>query len=647
MKLFFLLILNFTVAFAQSNLDSLLKNIAGQSDTAKIRILTDKCWENRGKNPQFAIECANEAVKIAEKLKNRSLQAKAVNLLGVVNRNLGNYDKALRNYKQALQLAEEAKDSLQIAYSYNNIGGIYRLEGNNKLALDYILQALKIFENIGDKSGITYCTINIGLIYKNQESYLKALEYLNYTVRIRDEINDKPGKALALNLIAEVYFAMNEINVALKYYKEVEKLYYEVNDQKGLAAVWNGIGGVYYLKGEYNSALEFRNKALELCIKIGYREGEISSYNGLIMIYAKLNRFDKAEENLNKAKKSISNIRAAYLELSCYKSWSEYYEMKKDYKQALFYNKKYIVLKDSVLSQENIELVSSMEAAYKSEKMSKENALLLKDVELQKKQRNYFLIIAALVLVIGAILYNRYRAMKVVSDKYRELNIVKDKFFRIIAHDLRTPFNTILGYSEILKEDFNDLIDEEKLTLASDINESANKSYQLLENLLVWSQAHTGSIEFKPTKLNLLNLINESISVHKTTAKSKNLLLEINCPRDLEIEADEQMITTVIRNLVSNSIKFTETGKISVIVTRLNSSIKFIVRDTGAGIDDETKSKLFKLDQYITNRGTRGEKGTGLGLLLCKEFIEKHNGKIWIESEINKGSDFIFTIPIS
>ncbi|MBM4171305.1 MAG: tetratricopeptide repeat protein [Ignavibacteria bacterium] len=645
MKFFLIIAFNFSIVFAQSNLDSLIKSISTKPDTTRIRILTDYCWEFRSKDPEKAIKSGYLAFNLAEKINNKSLQAKAINLIGVVYRNLGNFDKALSNYKKALQFAEEAKDSMQIAYSYNNIGGIYRLEGNNKLALDYILQALKFFEKIGDKKGAAFCTINVGLIYRNQESYLKALEYLNYTSRLRDEINDKPGKALALNLIAEVYFAMNEINVALKYYKEVEDLYHEVDDKKGLASVWNGIGGVYYLKKDYNTALEYRSKALELCIRIKYIEGEISSYNGLIMIYAMLNRFDKAEENLNRAKKSISNIRAAYLELNCYKSWSEYYELKKDYKQALLYNREYIALKDSVLSQENIELVSSMEAAYKSEKMAKENSLLLKDNELQKKQRNYFLIIAALVLVIGAILYNRYRAMKVVSDKYRELNIVKDKFFRIIAHDLRTPFNTILGYSEILKEDFNDLIDEEKLSLASDIHESANQSFLLLENLLVWSQAHSGSIEFKPKKMNLLNLINESISVHKTTARSKNLLLEINCPSDLEIVADEQMITTVIRNLVSNSIKFTETGKISVIVTRLNGDIKFIVRDTGIGMDEDTKSKLFKLDQYITYRGTRGEKGTGLGLLLCKEFIEKHDGKIWIESEINKGSDCIFTIP--
>ncbi len=647
MKFIIVFLFSSTLLFSQSNLDSLLNSISGKPDTAQVRILTDYCWIYRSKNPRDALRSGEEAAKIAKSIQNKKLEAKALNLTGVVYRNLGNYDKALDIYKNALRIAEDAKDSIQIAYSNNNIGGIYRLEGNNTLALDYILKALKVFENIGNKSGISFCTINIGLIYNNQENYIKALEYLNYTLRIRNAIGDQAGKALALNLIAEVYYKMNEIHVALKYYDEAEKEYIALDDKKGLAAIWGGIGGVYFSQNNLQKALEYRLRALDLSSKISYAEGQVTNLNNLALIYAKMGKAKEAEENLKKAQSIATNLKAAYLELNCYRSWSDYSELKGDYKKALFYTKKFIALKDSVMSQENIALVGSMEVAYKSEKTEKENAILLKNNEIQKKQRNYLVVIALLVIIIAVITYNRYRAKKSASEKYRELNAIKDKFFKIIAHDLRTPFNTILGYTEILREDFSELSDDEKLALLDDINKSAKQSYQLLENLLVWSQTQTGNIDFDPKELDLSGLLKETVSVLESTAKNKNISLEVSCTPDLKITADEQMLETVIRNLVMNSIKFTEHGKISIVVKEEPRDIKIIVEDTGEGIDETISSKLFQADKFITTHGTRGEKGTGLGLILCKEFIEKHNGKIWVESKLGEGSKFIFTIPRS
>lgn len=641
-----------SLVLPQSNVDSLLKAISNLPDTTKIRVLTDYCWENRNKELRNALKSAEEAVKLSEKIDNKKLKAKALNLMEVVYRNLGDYDKSLSIYNSALNTAEAAKDSEQIAYSYNNIGGIYRLEGNNVLALNYILKALKFFERLGMKPGISFCTINIGLIYVNQENYIKALEYLNYTLRIRNEINDKQGGALALNLIAEVYYKMHEMNTALKYYLEAEREYKSLDDKKGLAAVCGGIGGVYLKRNDLQKALEYRHRALDLSYKINYPEGQVTNHNNLAMIYARLGKTKEAEENLRKAQKIASTLKAAYLELDCYKFWADYNKLKGDYKRALDYTNKFLTLKDSIVSKENIALVNSMEAAYNSEKIEKENALLHKDNELSKKQKNYLIIIALLVIIIAVITYNRYRVNKTASIKYRELNAVKDKFFKIIAHDLKAPFNAILGNSEILKKDYYELSDHERLTILNDIDTSATRSFQLLENLLVWARSQTGSIDFNPHKMFLLPLLKDASCIFEPTAKSKNINLEVNCPADLEILADEQMLKTVIRNLLSNGIKFTEEGKITISANRETDNsekekqiVKVIVQDTGIGIDETLHSKLFKIDQYVTNYGTRGEKGTGLGLILCKEFIEKHKGKIWVESKPGEGSKFIFTIP--
>ncbi|MBS3945326.1 MAG: tetratricopeptide repeat-containing sensor histidine kinase [Melioribacter sp.] len=646
MKTLILFFLQTTFLFAQANLDSLMKSISAKPDTARARILNDYAWINRSKNPNSALKSSEEALKIARAINNKNLQARSLNLMGVIYRNLGNYDKSISVYTNALRIAEEVKDSVQIAYSYNNLGGIYRLQGNNTLALEYILKALSVFENLKHKEGISFCTINIGLIYRRQGNYVKALEYLNYTLRLREEINDRPGKALALNLIAEVHFDLGEFNAALKYYLEVEKEYQAVDDKKGLAAAWGGIAGVYYEQKNYQSALEYRNKSLELATKINYLEGQVHNHINLGLIYAQLKNFQKADLEFAEALRIANSMKEIYVQIDTYKNFAKYNEMKNNYKEALLYFKKYTTLKDSIMKQENIALITEMEAIYKSERAEKEKTVLMKDLELREKQTNYLIIILLLIVVMVVIIYSRYLSKKAANKKLQELNAVKDTFFRLIAHDLKTPFNAIFGYTEMLKEDFTILSEEEKLKYITDIGRASKQSYQLLENLLLWSQSESGRIEFNPQTLNLKLIILESKELLMPAAKNKNIEIAVECDDNLTVNADMQMLTTIFRNLISNAIKFTYPGG-NVIIHAIDEpkNVKISIKDNGLGMSDETVKRLFKLNEVSTFNGTQGEKGTGLGLILCKEFVSLHKGKIKVDSEPGKGSTFIFTIP--
>ncbi len=647
MKIIFIALILCTSIYSQQNLDSLIADLSNKPDTTKVKILTDYTWTNRSKDPSAALRSGQEAYRIAQKIKNKSLQAKALNLIGVVYRNLANYDRSLNVYRTALKLAEEVKDSLQIAYSYNNIGGIYRLEGNNILALEYILKALSIFENLKNKEGMSFCTINIGLIYRRQNNYIKALEYLNYTLRLREEINDRPGKALALNLIAEVHYDMGSMNAALNYYYEVEKEYIAVDDKKGIAAAWGGIAGVFYNQKNYLKALEYRKKSLELSQKISYIEGQVNNHINLGLIYAQLGNFNEADNHFAEALKIAESMKEIYVQIDTYKNLAKYYEIRNNQKDALKYFKKYTALKDSVLNEENISMLAEMEAVYKNERAEKEKSVLSKDLELKEKQRNYLIVIVLLILAIALITFSRYHSKKLANEKLQELNAVKDTFFRLIAHDLKTPFNAIFGYTEILKEDFKDLSDEEKLTFIDDIGKAAKQNYQLLENLLMWSQSQSGRLEFNPIKINFKEILSETFNLLMPSAKNKNINLTLKCEKDFVINADKQMVTTVLRNLISNGIKFTyEGGTVTVSVENESNNLKIAVEDTGTGIDGKTLKNLFHLDKISTKNGTHGEKGTGLGLVLCKDFIERHNGKIWAESEPGKGSKFLFTLPV-
>lgn len=647
MKIIFIVLILCTSIYSQQNLDSLIATLSNKPDTTKVKILTDYTWTNRSKDPSAALRSGQEAYRIAQKIDNKSLQAKALNLIGVVYRNMTYYDRALNVYRNALRLAEEAKDSLQIAYSYNNIGGIYRLEGNNILALEYILKALSVFENLKNKEGMSFCTINIGLIYRRQNNYIKALEYLNYTLRLREEINDRPGKALALNLIAEIHYDMGSMNAALNYYYEVEKEYIAVDDKKGIAAAWGGIAGVFYNQKNYLKALEYRKKSLELSKKISYIEGQVNNHINLGLIYAQLGNFNDADSHFADALKIAESMKEIYVQIDTYKNLAKYYEIRNNQKEALKYFKKYTALKDSVLNEENISMLAEMEAVYKNERAEKEKSVLSKDLELKEKQRNYLIVIALLIFAIALITYSKYHSKKLANEKLQELNAVKDTFFRLIAHDLKTPFNAIFGYTEILKEDFKDLSDEEKLTFIEDIGKAAKQNYQLLENLLMWSQSQSGRLEFHPIKINFKEILKETTELLMPSAKNKNINLTLKCDKDFIINADKQMITTVLRNLISNGIKFTyEGGTVTVTVESESNNLKISVEDNGTGIDSKSLKNLFHLDKISTKNGTQGEKGTGLGLVLCKDFVERHNGKIWVESELGKGSKFIFTLPV-
>jgi PAS domain S-box-containing protein len=239
--------------------------------------------------------------------------------------------------------------------------------------------------------------------------------------------------------------------------------------------------------------------------------------------------------------------------------------------------------------------------------------------------------------------------IKKAELELRELNSVKDRFFSILAHDLRSPLSSFVGLTEVLSEDFLTMEKSEVKNMIEKMKKSATNIYSLLENLLEWSKVMRNQVEFTPEKFNLKKKVEESTGVLSENAGKKRIGIEINIPDDIEVIADKHMFDGIIRNLVSNSIKFTPAGGSITITTDYESdhSIKISISDTGIGIPPELKSKLFILNEMTSRPGTDGESSSGLGLVLCKEFIEKHGGKIWVESEAGMGSTFSFTIPQS
>jgi signal transduction histidine kinase len=228
-----------------------------------------------------------------------------------------------------------------------------------------------------------------------------------------------------------------------------------------------------------------------------------------------------------------------------------------------------------------------------------------------------------------------------------ELNATKDKFFSIIAHDLKDPFNAILGFGELLKENIRKF-DLDKIEEFVNLMYSATeKGFKLLENLLEWSRLQTGRIKFNPTNLNINNIVDETIELFHRNATNKGIKVTFDVPEVLQVYADQYMIGTVLRNLLSNAIKFTpKGGSISVKCQKSDGLVHISVEDTGLGISKEDMDKIMIIDKSFSTRGTENERGTGLGLILCNEFLAKHESKLQVKSEEGKGSSFSFNLPV-
>lgn len=237
------------------------------------------------------------------------------------------------------------------------------------------------------------------------------------------------------------------------------------------------------------------------------------------------------------------------------------------------------------------------------------------------------------------------QSLRKSENELRTLNSEKDKFFSIIAHDLRSPFVSFLGLTEVMTQDISDMSKEEINKFANNLNFNANNLYRLLTNLLEWSAMKRGITKFNPAQISISEIIGSNLNLFKEQAKAKNITLTMRMTENISIIADKQMIDTVIRNLISNALKFTpQNGKVIITAKSLENKIEISVQDNGLGMNKNIIDNLFKLDVKTNRKGTNEEPSTGLGLLLCKEFIEKHNGTLNIQSQENKGSTFTITL---
>lgn len=607
-----------------------------------------------------------EALHVAEKTGRLRGQAAALLSIADVHYRVAKYDSALEYYKKGLDFATRDNSMKHMGLAQISMGGIYSDLGNYPEATKFYLYALGTFEKSNDKQGISMSLTNIATVYSLTGDHKKALEFINKSLDLETAGDNKEGIIFNLVNIGIVYGAMKDYTKGLYYFNKGLRIADSIGDYGWKTTCIANTAGMYYNMGKYDSALAAYNIALRDSGKILEGTILVECYTGVGLIYEKKGQMAESIKFLLKGMNVARqyNIRKSIYDISS--SLSEVYEKKHDYLNALQYHKLQLTYKDSLYSEKSDKRMQQLQFDYELEKKQREIEMLNKTRDLSKakneKQNVISLSLAAGLLLLAIIILLQYRRrifekrtkekivvqkeeIQLQATKLEELNRFKDKIFSVLSHDLRGPVNAftstmmMLNDNLISADEFNDLKPEVTKQLTS-LN-------MLLDNVLMWAKSHmSGEITAKPGRVNIYHLCRTNIEMLQDAADRKHITLSNNVDQSTYAVCDNGQMEIVIRNLLMNAIKYTNPqGTVSISAASASGTTHLSITDNGVGMTQEQTGKLFTPTPEGNTYGTQGEKGIGLGMLLCYEFIKANRGSIAVTSEVNKGTTVTVTLP--
>lgn len=704
MKKFVLILIIFLLAgnLEAGTIDSLETLLKTANLSNKPSLLIQLSKATLAKQPDKSKEYAIEAINISKKLKDSANLAIAYLRLGHYHYYYGSSPKAISNYLECINLNNHLNQA-NLASAYTNLGILNKNKGQYEKSLEYNSKALKIRQAEKDSTGIAKSLNNIGTVYYYMNNLDKALEYYEKSLNLKIALGDSLTLGNSYNNVGMIYSDMGKPRQALKYYEKSLELDKKLGSESGISTSLNNIGNVYYDLKDFEKAIEYYQKAYNIDKKVNHKFGETLSIINIGCAYKELNVFDKAISYLSKGLEMADQNNFKDIQKEGYYILSDIYSDKGEYRKALDAYKKYSVVKDSIYNENLQNKIAEINAQLRESRIEQENKLLkiekensekeseIRALELYKQKfwKNVLIVGSIVFIFIAIILFMRYRSRLKASEllekknkeimakkneleksqkeaqqesqklqdlneklsnseqNLRELNITKDKFFSIVAHDLYNPITALITSTELMTLYFDKLDEEKILGHIEKLGIASKNLKNLLDNLLQWSRAQTGRISYEPEKVDLNMIVKNCINLLSATAKHKKIEIISEVPQNYYVYADKNMVTTMVRNLISNAIKFSyNDNKIEVFSSQENGMTKVSVKDYGVGISEEDKSKIFKLDSQHTTKGTQKETGTGLGLVLCKEFAKKHGSVIEVDSKLNEGSVFSFSLPL-
>ncbi len=577
------------------------------------------------------------------------------------------YGRAIDQFILALQLEEKHDLGEDQIITYIAMGRVFEMVGDYHKSSELLERALHLSESYREAAVLIYLANKLGKLNAAKGHLDAALENYEIVLIHNDSVASPRAKAEALFNKAHVHTLKQQYDRALALHKQALAIWRRLGSTDREAQSLNDIGELYRLMKEDEKALKNFVAALSIRTRLDDLTGLAQSYNNAGVLYFNKRNYERATANLVLGLEAAQSAQAAEQIARAHEFLSHCYKAVGDSEKSLNHLLAYTQLIEFMRNEKAETELLEAENRYVLDKKELE----IRHLELEQRRReekiktqqqlqNFLFTIIGFGVIIVCLIFFLYLTKRratialqaaharVASQnvQLQNLNATKDKFFSIISHDLKGPLNSFISFSRMLIDHTDSLTRDEIQMLAREINNNLKNLLTLLENLLEWSRSQTGNIEFKPENFDLRELLLQNRDLLNAQASNKGITILCDEGDPGFTNAHKHSVNTVIRNLVSNAIKFTpQGGTITLALRREGNEFVVSIADTGVGMSPETLKKLFRLDTKYTTHGTANEKGTGLGLILCKDFIEKNGGTIGVESHEGKGTVFFFRLP--
>jgi signal transduction histidine kinase/tetratricopeptide (TPR) repeat protein len=612
--------------------------------------------------------------------------ASSMTNLGNVHKELGEFSKALAYYERTLELDAARANKRDIPYDLMNIATVYSEQGHYSIALEKLLESERKFEENRDTEGLGFAHNNLGIIYQRMGEEQRALEKYQSARTSFKTAGYLRGQSEALINIGTVYQDRHAYEQSFSYYQQALALALQSKTKFTIALIKANISSVLDDLGKPREAEQAIREALALSREIGSLQREASA---LFVLAELLEKQRKYAEALRYAKQGaqINSVAGKREDMpKILRLVSRLYAQQNDFAKALMYAESARTSQDSILSFEKQVTIAKLESKYhvaqqhaRIELLEKEQTLQRQQLEKSRWQKSFYATILALlvVCVAGLMRFNRKKekvnrlllaqneAIQRKNDEISlqreeilmqkeelhaqaallaDVNKTKEKLFSVLAHDLRAPLNSLRGLMDVFLMDAAHTNGSDKHLLEK-LKREVENNHLLLDHLLQWSFSQSNTIETKKKSFFMAKLVQEKLTLFKDIYTAKRIEVVNQVVDELQVFADENQIRIVLHNLLSNAIKFTpEKGRVTLAASKRDRWVEIRVSDTGVGMRKEDAEKLFKGESVFSNRGTQNERGTGLGLFLCHDFVQNQGGEIWVESTPGAGSTFLFTV---
>ncbi len=681
-----------------TQIDSLRTELNKKTGTDKIPFQLDIALKMINKKRDEALVLANSALMEAKNIGSKNLEMRSNYVLGRIYTELENYDLSLAYFDSALLISGaindnwykgdilfqvgvdkhrmgehmQALESFNAAIlacrlsdnfkimgsSYSMMGAIFRMNGFYDRAIEYIIKSKLNYEKADFTEGSAWATYLLGRIYADLKLPQKAMEYFQEALAVYQKQSSidgiQNGVAICYEQIGLLNIELGNFEEARKNIDQTMKIYSASESKYGMSNVYKNLGIIEYSTGNYLQAENYLNEALKLNKEVDdlLSLPGIYEYLGLCEIARgmKVNGFSHLQKGLDLA---ISNNQKK-IQLDIYSKLTEAYLGINELKNAITCQNKQIQIQNEILSGAVNIKIEQLQTIYEIDEKNSQIAELEKqnqinELNIREHQifQNIMIIGIVLAFLISITVYWFYNKLQHKNRELYEANAAKDKFFAIIAHDLRGPTATLAALLEHLNSSFDEYSSMELKEILLTLFKSAENVSNLLENLLIWAQSQVDKIEYRPTELKLADLLQNSLKGLDQSAENKQIEIKIEVDDQIFVLADPDMVQTILRNILSNAIKFTHRGGSVVVRSAVNDKNTVIIKiiDSGVGIEKSSLAKIFEITNKHHSKGTENEKSTGLGLILVKDFVEKNKGTLTIESEKDKGTSVSFTLP--